>query len=121
METAAARLGAWVRLPSGRRLQYGLQLDDLRALVEAVVPGGGSHELAEALRTGTVAYAEATHAVGAWRWYHSAFKYVVYSLVPALPLFRVHQWIAYGGSFGEYYAFGLKAYLLGFAVYWGGR
>ena len=52
--------------------------------------------------------------------YHSAFKYVVYSLVPALPLFRVHQWIAYGGSFGEYYAFGLKAYLLGFAVYLGG-
>jgi hypothetical protein len=51
--------------------------------------------------------------------YHSAFKYVVYSLVPALPLFRVHQWIASGGTFGEYYAFGFKAYLLGFAVYWG--
>ena len=40
-------------------------------------------------------------------------------LVPAVPLFRVHQWIAYGGTFGEYYTYGLKAYLLGFAVYWG--
>ena len=39
--------------------------------------------------------------------------------MPALPLFRVHQRIAYGGTFGEYYVFGFKAYLLGFAVYCG--
>ena len=51
--------------------------------------------------------------------YHSAFKYVVCSLVPALPQFRVHQWIASSDTFGEYYAFGFKAYLLGFAVNWG--
>jgi apolipoprotein N-acyltransferase len=42
----------------------------------------------------------------------------LFALVPTLPLFRLHQWIAYGGTFGEYYTYGLEAYLLGFAIYW---
>ena len=45
-------------------------------------------------------------------------KFGVVALVPTLPLFRLHQWIAYGGTFGEYYTYGLQAYVLGFAVFW---
>ena len=44
---------------------------------------------------------------------HPLLKFVVYSLVPTVPVFRLHQFITYGGAFGEYYTFGLKAYLLG--------
>ena len=43
---------------------------------------------------------------------------MLFALVPALPAFRLHQVIAYGGTFGEYYTYGLQAYLLGFAAYW---
>ena len=35
-----------------------------------------------------------------------------------MPLFRLHQWVAYGDTFGEYYTYGLEAYLLAFAIYW---
>lgn len=45
-------------------------------------------------------------------------KFVLFSLVPALPLFRLRQWLTYGGTFGEYHQFGLKAYLTGFAAFW---
>ena len=54
------------------------------------------------------------------RWYHPVFQFLVFALVPALPLFRLHQWVAYGDTFGEYYSYGLKAYLLGFAIFWVG-
>ena len=43
---------------------------------------------------------------------------MLFPLVPALPAFRLHQHIAYGGTFGEYYTFGLKAYLTTFALWW---
>jgi apolipoprotein N-acyltransferase len=35
-----------------------------------------------------------------------------------VPVFRLHQIIAYGAAFGEYYTYGLKAYLLGFGLWW---
>ncbi len=49
---------------------------------------------------------------------HPLVKFVIFSLVPALPLFRLRQWLTYGGTFGEYHQFGLKAYLLGFGLFW---
>ena len=52
------------------------------------------------------------------RWYRPLLEFVVLALVPTVPLFRLHQWITYGGTFGEYYTYGLQAYLLGFAAYW---
>jgi apolipoprotein N-acyltransferase len=36
----------------------------------------------------------------------------------ALPAFRLHQHIAYGGTLGEYLSFGLAAYVKGFALWW---
>ena len=36
----------------------------------------------------------------------------------ALPAFRLHQHIAYGGTFGEYHTFGLQAYLTAFGIWW---
>jgi apolipoprotein N-acyltransferase len=44
--------------------------------------------------------------------------FVVFALVPAVAFFRLNQWIAYGGTFGEYYTYGLQAYLSAFAIYW---
>jgi apolipoprotein N-acyltransferase len=46
-------------------------------------------------------------------------KFGLYPLLPALVAFRLHQHIAYGGTFGEAYSFGIQAWLLGLAVWWG--
>ena len=49
---------------------------------------------------------------------HPFSKFVLLPVALALPAFRLHQHIAYGGSFGEYYSFGLKAYLTTFSIWW---
>jgi apolipoprotein N-acyltransferase len=60
------------------------------------------------------ARADAPH----WRIDHPWFKFGLFPLLLALPAFRLHQHIAYGGTFGEYYSFGLQAYLLALLIWW---
>jgi apolipoprotein N-acyltransferase len=107
----------WLRFNSGRRFRYGLRVDDPVAFVEALIEAGASERIRGASRTPVAIYARSTRSPSR-RWYHPVLKFVLFGLVPALPLFRLHQWIAYGGTFGEYYTYGLTPYLLGFAVYW---
>jgi apolipoprotein N-acyltransferase len=109
--------GVWLRLKSGRRVRYGLQLHDPIGFIEAIAGAGAPEHVRAASRRRAVVYARAKH-VQPPRWYHPLLKFVVFALVPTLPLFRLNQWIAYGGTFGEYYTYGLQAYLLGFAIYW---
>jgi apolipoprotein N-acyltransferase len=45
-------------------------------------------------------------------------KFVLFPLALAVPAFRLHQHIAYGSAFGEYFSFGLAAYLTTFALWW---
>ena len=45
-------------------------------------------------------------------------KYLLLPFALAIPAFVLHQHIAYGGAFGEYYSFGLKAYLIALAIWW---
>jgi apolipoprotein N-acyltransferase len=49
---------------------------------------------------------------------HPLAKFVVLPFVLAIPAFRLHQHIAFGSTFGEYYTFGLAAYLMAFALWW---
>ncbi|UUZ54284.1 hypothetical protein LP419_38925 [Massilia sp. H-1] len=49
---------------------------------------------------------------------HPLAKYLLLPLALATPAFHLHQQIAYGGPFGEYYAYGLQAYLAAFALWW---
>jgi apolipoprotein N-acyltransferase len=109
--------GVSLRLKSGRRFEYGLQVDDPVALANALADTGASPNVRAASERPAAIYTTAKHSASR-RWYHPLFKFVVFALVPTLPLFRLHQWIAYGGTFGEYYTYGLKAYLLGFLIYW---
>jgi apolipoprotein N-acyltransferase len=63
-------------------------------------------------------FARVRTAVRGWRIDHALAKFVLFPIVPAIPAFRLHQQIAFGGTFGEYYTFGLKAYLLAFLIWW---
>ena len=109
--------GVWLRLKSGRRMRYGLQLHDPVGFVDAIADAGAPEHVRATSRRRAARYASAKHG-GPPRWYHPILKFVVFALVPTLPLFRLNQWIVYGGTFGEYYTYGLQAYLLAFAVYW---
>ena len=44
--------------------------------------------------------------------------FALFPLLPAAVAFRLHQVIAFGGPFGEYYTYGLKAWLTGALIWW---
>ena len=43
---------------------------------------------------------------------------LIFPLLPALVAFRLHQVIAFGGTFGEYYTYGAIAWLTGLLIWW---
>jgi apolipoprotein N-acyltransferase len=110
--------GLWVRLRSGSRLGVGVQAADPTALIEALADAGTPAAVLDGARHPSMLFAQAKHAAGVATPLGLLLKFPVFALVPTLPLFRVHQLIAYGGVFGEYRQYGLRAYLLAFAVYW---
>ena len=109
--------GLWIRLRSGRRFDDGLQVSDPIALAEALADAGAPEAVRTVAHHPAALYARSRFGAPR-RWYHPLLAFVAFALVPAVPLFRLHQWIAYGGTFGEYYTYGLQAYLLGFVIYW---
>jgi apolipoprotein N-acyltransferase len=111
--------GVWLRMDSGRRWSRGIALKDPAALVEALIRAGARSTLAGTLVGRVAAYARARLAVPGHRILdHPVMKFVLFPLVPALPAFRLHQHIAFGGTFGEYHTYGLQAYLTAFAIWW---
>lgn len=112
------RGGVTLRLRSGRRFSPALQVADPAGLVAAMIEGGASPSISAGLAGPMGAYAAARLASPRGRLEHPAVKFVVYSLVPAVPVFRLYQFITFGGAFGEYYTFGLKAYLIAFGLWW---
>jgi apolipoprotein N-acyltransferase len=108
--------GAWLRLASGERWRYAIAKVDAAALARALAAAGGVATLAGP--AWAVAYAQAAQARVRGRLDHPLAKYLLLPLVLAIPAFRLHQHIAYGGSFGELQSFGLVAYLQGFGLWW---
>jgi apolipoprotein N-acyltransferase len=109
--------GASLRLASGKRWRYGLAHADAAALSKALAAAGGA-ALQERTPSRAATYAQACLAMRRGLLGHPLVKFVVFSLLLAIPAFRLHQHIAYGSAFGEYYSFGLKAYLTTFLLWW---
>lgn len=108
--------GASLRLASGERWRYGLARVDPAALAGALVAGGAPVQASAPSRS--AAYGQARLAYRRGRLDRPLAKFVVFPLLLAIPAFRLHQHIAYGSAFGEYYTFGLTAYLTTFALWW---
>ena len=51
-------------------------------------------------------------------WDHALLKFGLFPLLPALIAFRLHQVIAFGGTFGEWLTFGPGAWFTGLAIWW---
>lgn len=108
--------GIDLQLESGSRWRQGIVLPDPHALLRALTTAGSPVQLAGALRMADLA---ALRAAEPRRWFDRALvKFVLFPLLPALAAFRLHQHIAYGGTFGEYYTYGLAAYLGGLLIWW---
>jgi hypothetical protein len=108
--------GLALRMKSGRRFAYRLQVAapaPLLTQLGAVLPAAAPAAQHPGARLG-----QARHD---WRprfWDKPAFKFGLIPLLPAGIMFRAHQYITFGGPFGEYDTFGLAAYLRTFALYW---
>jgi apolipoprotein N-acyltransferase len=103
---------------SGRRFASGICCADPRALVQALCAAGASVQLVDTA-FGRMANYAATRARSLRpRLDHGLIKFGLYPLLPALPAFRLHQHIAFGGTFGEYYTYGLQAWLSGLLIWW---
>jgi apolipoprotein N-acyltransferase len=112
--------GLQLRLANGGVWSHGIAIADPDALLAALVRAGASPTLAQSAGTLAGAWAQARAAIRR-RWFDRPwFKCVVFPLLPALPAFRLHQVIAYGGTFGEYQTFGLQAWLIALGLWWAG-
>lgn len=109
--------GAWLRLTTGERWPYGIAGVDPFALARALQAAGAAR-LQEAPPSRASLYARARLAIRRGRLHQALTKFVMLPLALAIPAFRLHQHIAYGSAFGEFYTFGLMAYLKAFALWW---
>jgi apolipoprotein N-acyltransferase len=113
--------GAALRLVSGARWRYGLAHRDpaglARALAAAAVDGAPA-SVAPAPVSRATLYAQVRGAIARGRLDRPVAKFVLFPIALAIPAFRLHQHIAYGSTFGEYYSFGATAYLTTFALWW---
>ena len=100
---------AW-RLLSGPFWNYGVALPDPSGFGAALAAAGGPP--AAEVPGWRALVAPVT------RLDHPLAKFVLLPLALALPAFHLHQHIAYGSAFGEFYSFGLAAYLSAFGLWW---
>lgn len=108
--------GASLRLTSGERWPYGLATANPMALAKALASAGAPVPAGAPSRT--TAYSQARATIGHGRLDKPIAKFIVLPFALAVPAFRLHQHIAYGSGLGEYYTFGLKAYLTTFSLWW---
>jgi len=109
--------GAGLRLASGERWGYGIAHPDPAGLARAVA-AAGAVLAPEDPPSRAATYAQAGLAMRRGRLDHPLAKFGLLPLLLAIPAFRLHQHIAYGGTFGEYTTYGLAAYLTTFALWW---
>jgi len=110
--------GFGLRLRSGRRWPEGVAMSDPTQAIDALLDAGADPSLRAAASHPSLVQAHARHVARPRSRGRLVLKFPIFALVPTLPLFRVHQIIAYGGWLGEYHQYGLGPYLAGFAISW---
>jgi hypothetical protein len=105
-------------LASNRSFERRLVLADPAALLSAL--GEALPSAQGALAHPAIRFATARRTHGRRRWPYFAVKYGLVPLVFAVILFRLHQYIMYGGAFGQYHLYGLGPYLRAFLLRWTG-
>lgn len=111
-------IGVHLRMASGRRLSPAMRIDDPSALQRALAHAGSPAVLA-GRPSQRLAELAAVRAAAPRLWCDAGwFRFGLFPLLIALPVFRLHQVIAFGGSFGEFYTYGATAWLTGLGIWW---
>lgn len=110
--------GMQLRLASGRRLHDGIALADPLALLERLAAVGVALPQPRGAAALTARLARIRAVAPRWRVDAPWFKFGVFALLPALIAFRLHQIIAFGGTFGEWLTYGPTAYLAALLIWW---
>jgi apolipoprotein N-acyltransferase len=110
--------GLSLRLASGTSLAVATGWRDPSQVISMLQQAGAPAITPTRSEALALAAARARAEAPRWRIDHPWFKFGLFPLLLALPAFRLHQHIAYGGTFGEYYSFGLLAWLLGLLIWW---
>ncbi|MEN9866049.1 MAG: apolipoprotein N-acyltransferase [Pseudomonadota bacterium] len=107
--------GVTLTVTSSQRWQYHLACANPAALAQALALAGG---ITSAPPSPVSLYQQARMAMRRGRLDQAWLKFLLLPLALALPAYYLHQHIAYGSGFGEYSAFGLKAWASGLALWW---
>jgi apolipoprotein N-acyltransferase len=119
--------GLSLQLASGATWGYVLAHLDAKALRDALAEqagrsppeGDAGPAVPPASPAWAAHYAQAALAPRGGRFLqHPLAKFVGLPFLLAIPAFRLHQYIAFGGGLGEWQLFGLWAYAKGFALWW---
>lgn len=110
--------GVDLGLASGRWLAQGLVLARPRRLEDALVAVGRRVSLDDPMDAAIAGFVEARASARRPRLDNLVVKFLIFPLLPALVAFRLHQVIAFGGTFGEYYTYGAIAWLTGLLIWW---
>jgi apolipoprotein N-acyltransferase len=113
--------GLALRLADGRHYRLALARPD--ALAAALAATGGPQQQQQQQqqqqhRAVLQTYVQAGLSVRHSRLDHPLAAYALLPFLLAMPAFHLYQHIAYGSAFGEYYSFGLRAYLTAFGLWW---
>ena len=110
--------GLGLVMNSGHSFRYAIEADEPGALLSALAGDFDSARAAQGQRV--VAYADAKSKYGKRRRSIAALKWILMPLALGVILFRLDQYIMFGGAFGQYRLHGLGPYLKSFATYWAG-
>jgi len=110
--------GVDLQLTSGRRWSHGLAMSRPQALWRALAAAGVPVRHPGRWESVFAELAESRAAAARPRFDNVLVKFVLFPLLPALVAFRLHQVIAFGGTFGEYFTYGPAAYLTGLLIWW---
>ena len=110
--------GVDLQLATGERWTHGLAVSCPQALQHMLAVAGATAQPADRFDTALAEYAEARAAARRPRLDRALVKFVLFPLLPALVAFRLHQVIAFGGTFGEYHTYGPAAWFTGLLIWW---
>jgi len=110
--------GVDLRLASGQAWPRGLVGVDAMALQRALGSAGSPASIHGGMAGRLARWAQLRAATVHPRLDSALVKFALFPMLPAAIAFRLHQVIAFGGPLGEYYTYGLKAWLTGAAIWW---
>jgi len=110
--------GLRLRLGSGRFWSNDVEVADPVALQRALQVSGSSARIDGAMAQRLATLAQVRAGARGLVLDHLLVKFVLFPLLPALVAFRLHQVIAFGGTFGELHIYGAGAWFTGLLIWW---